>query len=276
MAIDLSKFKKKVEKKLPILFLVEEDDKSNISADLVKDILNACLERNIHTEFMLFSYGLEWTLKFPKPNNKVPHYANLEGVKLDDAWHIIANITASKQTFLGSALEVSKAILDDPDTTKPGRYKPVVIIIASKIPAQGWEDYFVDLLNNGRSSNAQVYWLNKNRNTDDAFRKAFEAFLPLGPFSHVAVDALLKNTGFDSKCKAAREKRTNNFKKRFEKVIFKNIGSRLVSNYAQELVSSFKLEPLEEGPVEDSVEFAVPGFDGSFGDGTDAKGDGMV
>ena len=159
MAVDLSKFKKKVEKKLPILFLVEENKQSDISANLVTGILGTCLGKNIHTEFMLFSFGSEWTLKFPKLNNNIPHFADLEGIKLMDIWRIIHEIDPSKQTFLGSALELSKAILDDPETTKPDRYKPVVIIIASRIPAQGWEEHFKDLLNDGRSSNAQVYWL---------------------------------------------------------------------------------------------------------------------
>lgn len=276
MAIDLNKFKKKVEKKLPILFLVEENSESQVSADLVVDVLKACLDKNIHTEFMLFSFGLEWALKFPKIKENTPYFANLEGINLDDVWHIISNISASKQTFIGSALELSKAILEDSDTTKPGRYKPVVIIIASKIPAQGWEDYFEDLLNNGRSSNAQVYWLNQNCNTGDAFNPFEAAFMPPGPISRIAADVLYKNTRFDTKFKAAREKESNNFKKRFEKVVFKNIGSRLLDDYAQEIVSSFKLEPLDEVPTEDPVEFTTPGFDGDFGDGTDAKGDGVV
>ena len=162
MAVDLSKFKKKVEKKLPILFLVEENKQSDISANLVKGILGTCLEKNIHTEFMLFSFGSEWTLKFPKLNNNIPHFADLEHTNLRELQRIIQEIGPSSQTFLGSALEVCKAILDDPETTKPDRYKPVVIIIASRVPAQGWEEHFKDLLNNGRSSNAQVYWLYKS------------------------------------------------------------------------------------------------------------------
>lgn len=159
MAVDLSKFKKKVEKRVPIIFLVEENAKSNISAYTVEGILKACLRKNIHTEFMILSYGLEWTLRYPKLNNNAPHFANLEGTDLGSVWSIVNNISESIQTFLGSALELCKAILDDPDTTKSDRYKPVVIIIASRIPAQGWEERFKDLLNNGRSSNAQVYWL---------------------------------------------------------------------------------------------------------------------
>lgn len=159
MAVDLSKFKKKVEKRLPILFLVEEGNHPVISANLVKEVLQNCLDKNIYTEFMLLSYGLEWTLRYPKLKDNVPHFANLESANLNDVWNILCDTSASKQTFLGSALEVSKAILDDPDTTKPDRYKPVVIILATRIPAQGWEERFNDLLNNGRSSNAQVFWL---------------------------------------------------------------------------------------------------------------------
>lgn len=268
MAIDLNDFKKKVEKRLPILFLVEENSESQVSANLVVDILKTCLDKNIHTEFMAYSYGLEWTLKFPMQNKA--QFARLECVDLANIWQIIAGISASKQTFLGSALKLCKAILDDPDTTKPDRYKPVVIIIASRIPAQGWEDCFDDLLNNGRSSSAQVYWLNKSLNTDDLFGP-LESILPFANFSRGTFTEIL-----DSKIKVARKKESNNFTKRYEKVVFKNIGSRLLDDYAQEIVSSFKLEPLDEVPTEDPVEFTTPGFDGDFGDGADAKGDGVV
>ena len=273
MAIDLNDFKKKVEKRLPILFFVEENSESQVSADLVVDVLKTCLDKNIHTEFMAYSYGLEWTLKFPMQNKA--QFARLECVDLANIWQIIAGISASKQTFLGSALKLCKAILDDPDTTKPDRYKPVVIIIASRIPAQGWKDCFDDLLNNGRSANAQVYWLNECRDAEN-FYTELETILPLGPFSHVATNVLRRNAGFDSAIKAARESESSDFKKRFEKAVFKNIGPRPLYEYAKEIVSSFKLEPLEEVATEDPVEFTTPGFDGDFGDGADAKGDGVV
>ena len=247
MAIDLNKFKKKVEKRLPILFLVEENSESGTYAQFVDGILNACLGKNIHSEFMLFSYGLEWTLRYPKLNNNTPHFANLESVDFNDIRQIVNNIPRSRQTFLGSALELSKAILDDPDTTKSDRYKPVVIIIASRIPAQGWEKRFENLLNNGRSSNAQVYWVN-NRYTDVV----------------------------DPKTRCTEKKESENPVKCFENVIFKKIDYGLTMEVANEIVSSFKLVPFDDVPVEDPVEFTTPGFDGDFGDGADAKGDGVV
>ena len=266
MAVDFSKFKKKAEKKLPILFLVEENSEGQVSRGLVTNILNACQCKKIHTELMLFSYGLEeWTLKFPKLNNNAPYFADLEGIKLDDIWRIIGEIEPSKQTFLGSALDVSKDILDDPDTTKPGRYKPVVIIIASKLPTQGWDGSFYDLLNNGRSSNAQIYWLYKN--TCFAFTKALD---PLSSSDYITY------VTYNTESPKIRKIESNKPIKRFEKVNLNNIGSNFLGDLAQEIVSSFKLEPLEEVPAEDPVEFTTPGFDGEFGDGTDAKGDGVV
>jgi len=275
MAIDLNAFKKNVEMCLPILFLVEENTESQVSAHLVMEVLKACLDKNIHTEFMLFSFGSEWTLKFPKINDNALHFAKLERTNLSELQQSICEITPSNQTFLGSALKLSKAILDDPDITKSGRYKPIVIIIASKKPVPGWEDCFVDLLNNGRSANAQVYWLNECRDAEN-FYTELETILPLGPFSHVATNVLRRNAGFDSAVKAARKSESSDLKKRFENVIFKNIGSRLLCDYAKEIVSSFKLEPLDEAPIEDPVEFTAPGFDGDFGDGANAKGDGVV
>ena len=64
--------------------------------------------------------------------------------------------------------------------------------------------------------------------------------------------------------------------KRFEKVVFKKVGMNPLSDVAEDIVSSFKLEPFDEVSAEDPVEFTTPGFNGEFGDGTGAKGDGVV
>lgn len=55
-----------------------------------------------------------------------------------------------------------------------------------------------------------------------------------------------------------------------------NIKSNTIEEIANKIVESFKLEPLEYDPEVESVEFDTPGIEGSFGDGADAKGDGIV
>ncbi len=72
------------------------------------------------------------------------------------------------------------------------------------------------------------------------------------------------------------KKEMSNLAKRYEKVVFKEVGSLLISKIAEDIVSSFKLEPFDEVSAEDPVEFTTPGFNGEFGDGTGAKGDGVV
>lgn len=72
------------------------------------------------------------------------------------------------------------------------------------------------------------------------------------------------------------KKEMSNLAKRYEKVVFKEVGSLLISKIADEIVSSFKLEPFDDVPAEKPVEFTAPGFEGEFGDGADAKGDGVV
>ena len=72
------------------------------------------------------------------------------------------------------------------------------------------------------------------------------------------------------------KKEMSNLAKRYEKVVFKEVGSLLISKIAEDIVSSFKLEPFDEVSAEDPVEFTTPGFNGEFGDGTEAKGDGVV
>ena len=258
MAVDLNKFKKKTEKRLPILFLLEENKVAALSADIVMFTLKACLEKNIHTEFMVLSFGLDWTLRYPKLKANAPYFARLEMVDPNDIWHITNNIQESKQTFLGSALDLTKAILDDPETTKSDRYKPIVIIIASRTPAKGWEESLDALLNEGIN----------NSDSDIDLIRAFAApsfvVSPLLNETLKAVNHFKENAKSDSPVKT------------FEKIVYKTVLLGQEIGAAEEIVSSFKLESLEDVPEEDPVEFDVPGFDGSVGDGTDAKGDGIV
>ena len=249
MAIDLSKFKKRIEKRLPILFLVEESSQLSSTSKITNSILQNCLKKNIHAEFMVLSFGLDWTLRYPKLKDNAPYFANLESVHPFDVKRIIDDISESKQTLLGSALDLCKAILDDPDTTKSDRYKPVVIVIASRTPAKGWENNFEALLNDGRSSNAQVYW----------------------------VDNGIASFGFMSALSPKNNVKSDDTVKKYEKVVYKKVdGYDQEDKVATQIVSSFKLEPLNEVPAEKPVEFDVPGFNGDFGDGADAKGDGVV
>ena len=59
------------------------------------------------------------------------------------------------------------------------------------------------------------------------------------------------------------------------KCVLKN-SEDAIEEIANKIVESFKLEPLEEDLEVESVEFDTPGIDCSFGDGIDAKGDGVV
>lgn len=266
MAIDLNRFKKKAETRLPILFLVEENHIASDFAVSIVEILQNCQERNILAELMVLSFGLDWTFRYPKlKNNKPPYFANLENVDLNIINQVISGISGSYQAHLDSALDLTKAILDDPETTKSGRYKPIVIIITSRTPAKGWEKSLDSLLNDGRSSNAQVYWikLNKDGNEDNPVKNYKEI-----SFKEASTDMLYV-------CSQA----SYNLVK--EHVSFTKEPNFYLRNskfykLAQEIVSSFKLEPLNEVPEEDPVEFDTPGIDGVFGDGADAKGDGIV
>ena len=162
MAVDLRKFKNSVEKKLPIIFLVEENKSiAGSSASLARAVLSNALKKNIHAEIMLLSYGMEWTIRYPKMRGKEssPNFIGLDKANLKEIYQIIKGFPKSTQTLLGSALDLCKAFLDDTDTVKPDRYRPVLIIISSKAPAKGWENHFDSLVNEGRSSKAQVYWV---------------------------------------------------------------------------------------------------------------------
>lgn len=73
------------------------------------------------------------------------------------------------------------------------------------------------------------------------------------------------------------KKEFDSIAKRFDKVVFKEVDSNYREHEAaKDVVSSFKLDPLEDIPEEAPTEFTTPGFNGEFGDGTEAKGDGIV
>jgi hypothetical protein len=269
MAIDLNKFKKKVEKRLPILFLVEEQHYPGISSQLILQILGKCVRENIHAELMLVSYGLSWNFRFPKlKDSNSPQYAPLEQVDLGEINTIICDLPEAKQTLIGSALGLSKAILDDPDTTKPDRYKPVVVIIASRVPAQGWENCLENLLNNGRSSNAHVYWVDIGKVANGILDSIISENVDINRAANDLMDSIING-------KSSTDKYINPLKK-YKNITYKALKESSNEKIANEIVSSFKLEPLDEVPTEDPVEFTTPGFDGDFGDGADAKGDGVV
>ena len=287
MAIDLNKFKKKVEKRLPILFLVEEQHYPGISSQLILQILGKCVRENIHAEVMLVSYGLSWNFRFPKlKDSNSPQYAPLEQVDLGEINTIICDLPEAKQTLIGSALGLSKAILDDPDTTKPDRYKPVVVIIASRVPAQGWENCLENLLNNGRSSNAHVYWVDIGKVANGILDSIISKNVDINRAANDLMDSIISenvdinraaNDLMDSiiNGKSSTDKYINPLKK-YKNITYKALKESSNEKIANEIVSSFKLEPLDEVPTEDPVEFTTPGFDGDFGDGADAKGDGVV
>lgn len=274
MAVDLKKFKKRVEKKLPIIFLVEETtnrDFKNYSAQLVCNVMRACLSRNIQFETMVISYGFDWNIRYPslKGNDDSPRFQAGEHVKIDDVCSIVANLGGSIQTFLGSALDLSKAILDDPETVLPDRYKPAVVVVSPRMPAKGWEKSLEALLNDGRSSQAQVFWVSEDKSANgfESLSKYFSVALMAG----IAVNA-----------DVASEKSANASSKVHEKVTYiKGYGVIDTGEISKKIVDSFVLEPLDEAPVEEPpavepVEFDAAGFEGSFGDGASAKGDGTV
>ena len=110
---------------------------------------------------MLISYGAERTIRYPKikGNESSPNFIDLNKAQFNTISQIIEELPKSNQTLLSSAFELCKAILDDTDTVKPNRYKPILIIISSKTPVKGWEAPFHSLVNEGRSSNVQVFWI---------------------------------------------------------------------------------------------------------------------
>lgn len=273
MAVDLKKFKKRVEKKLPILFLVEESNLRD-AADVVRRIIDLSILRNIHSEMMLITYGLDWTLRYPslKGADAAPCFVGLEGVDVNDVYSRLRMIREAPQTFLGSALELSKAILDDPETVLPDRYKPVVVIMSSRTPAKGWEEKLNALMNEGRSSQAQIFWVSADDKEEsiENFVKIFHTEL----FLLGAVAAAAKGTQQPKSLDGSAQRNGRIFNVR-------GLGTYNTEEISKKVVDAFKLEPLDEAPVEqppevEPVDFDAPGFEGSFGDGTSAKGDGVI
>lgn len=275
MVVDLKKFKKRVEKKLPILFIVEEAKMTghglwtDVAPVIVSQVIEKCKTLNIHSELAIITYGREWTFRFPVLKaDSAPYFKGIENLNSAEVSKIVSDRPAASQTFLGSALNLTKAILDDPETVLPDRYKPAVVIVSNRNPARGWEASFEALVNEGRSSKAQFYWITGKMDQDPLASSVANFAALLKEMSGVSVFSTSSSSSSKSKdvCKS-------------KKVTYLEglIGSKDPETIADTIVRDFKLEPLDdETSSVEPVDFDAPGFEGSFGDGTSAKGDGVV
>lgn len=190
MAVNLKNFQTPVEKRLPIVFLLDESGDSvsigetplvlngilsktdveknttsvpsmNYVASFVEQILQNCADKNIRAEVSIVSYGSSLNFRYPiLKDDQAPYFKANEKVAVEEVCEIIRRVPKANQSVLGSAMALCKAILDDTETVLTDRYKPVVVVVSTKKPMTGWQSQLDSLLNDGRSANCQMYWVN--------------------------------------------------------------------------------------------------------------------
>lgn len=151
MALDMSKYTKmaKVERKLPIIFMINEKMLSSerwdggVFEEVVKDIANNLSHRSIDAVISIVSFGDEvhlWS-----------GFKKYEDYKRDE-WP--SKKVEGKSVF-NIALTLVKDMLEDIDTTPEGNYDPIVILISSDKVSPGYKKELKKLNEDGRFKNIQ-------------------------------------------------------------------------------------------------------------------------
>ena len=205
MTIDIKNFKKQLERRMPIIFLVDESGdgasikerkvtlkksewkfgfgvsteryrcikSAHYAAAFVEYVLRHCNKNNVRANVAVITYGENPDFRYPVlKDNETVYLKPIENVKIEDVRNIILRTAESNSAVLGSSLSLCKAILEDDETIPSYSYKPVVIVVSFKNPSAGWEEYFDLLTNEGRSANGQFFWVNMGAKSKPQIKKA--------------------------------------------------------------------------------------------------------
>lgn len=142
---DPQKFTTTQAKPLPLILLLDvsysmSGDKIDNLNRAVEDMLNSfAKEEKMETEILVsvITFGSEVELHIP--------YTKASQV----SWK---SLQANGMTFMGTALKMAKAMIEDKDTTPSRAYRPTIILVSDGQPNDSWEGPLDDFITDGRSS----------------------------------------------------------------------------------------------------------------------------
>lgn len=195
MAIQLSDFEEQIERRLPIIVLVDESGSGSEMTQMeseaetfhsgdycgclnlvrrsftitsqvymsviLKELYAELCRCNVRGTLAVISYGDKISFRYPVlTEGEALYYRPIEDINCGELCDAVLSMEQSKTAVLGTALKLAKAIIDDVDTTGEASYEPVVIILSAGQPSAGWENAYDQLIHQGRSSCCHVYCVN--------------------------------------------------------------------------------------------------------------------
>ncbi len=175
MAVNWDKFSNAVERKKQIIFLVNE---SVLEAGTKWVWVGTCRERSSMTQviektidaFKKRHYIADIAvITFGKGANLLLPYTDIEEVNVgEQIIKPIEELPYPTTASFGTGLVATKEYIEDADDAPKDVYRPTVILVTSTQPSPGWEKYFEEFVNDGRSAKSQrivLYTPNRNATT---------------------------------------------------------------------------------------------------------------
>ena len=170
MAFDPSKYKLPAAKKLPIVLLLDVSgsmygEKINVLHDAVLDMVNsfaAARLKEVMVNIAIITFG----------NNDVKLHTPFTYVK-NLSKDSIKDFEADGNTPMGTALAMSKDMIEDKQVTGDRIYTPAVILVSDGKPNDKWEEPLENFINSGRTSKCQRFAISIGNDADVNMLKKF-------------------------------------------------------------------------------------------------------
>ncbi len=143
-AFDPSKFVAPKAKPLPVVLLL--DISASMYGENIESLNQAVREmiasfskvETLETEILLsvITFGEQVALHTP--------YTSASSIE----WQ---NLTAGGATPMGTAIRMTKALIEDKSKTPSRAYRPAIVLVSDGVPTDSWEQPLDDFIDNGRS-----------------------------------------------------------------------------------------------------------------------------
>lgn len=161
MAVNWEKYNKPVERRKPVIFLMnmsatepgsrwsgeasccERSLLRHIILDLIKDFK----KNNLRVDVSIVGFGSGVNLLLP--------YTDICKIELNKLQETLDKFQVQSSAVFGTGLLAVKDMLEDAEETPENIYVPTVILLTTNEPSPGWENYLLEFVKEGRSSKCQ-------------------------------------------------------------------------------------------------------------------------
>ncbi len=128
---------------------------------VIENVVDAFKERHYIADIAVITFGKGANLLLP--------YTDIEEVNVgEQIIKPIKELPYPTTASFGTGLMATKEYIEDADDAPKDIYRPTVILVTSTQPSPGWEKYFEEFINDGRSAKSQriaLYIPRKNKIT---------------------------------------------------------------------------------------------------------------